>query len=93
MKVFKFSNEKVLKKYGKWFLKMCGNPDNWNVSEKKNNCQVLSQWPSHNATLQCILNQPPSCLHVLWRDIFIRRGYCSPYSKSSESTTGQACVA
>jgi len=23
---FKFSIEKVLKKYGKWFLKMCGNP-------------------------------------------------------------------
>ena len=22
----KFSIEKVLKKYGKWFLKMCGNP-------------------------------------------------------------------
>jgi len=25
--LLKFSIEKVLKKYGKWFLKTCGNPD------------------------------------------------------------------
>jgi len=24
--ILKFSIKKVLKKYGKWFLKMCGNP-------------------------------------------------------------------
>jgi len=33
---------------------------------------------THNATLQCILNQLKRCFHVLLRDVFIRRGYCSP---------------
>jgi len=27
IKVFRFSIEKVLKNYGKWFLKMCENPE------------------------------------------------------------------
>jgi len=33
---------------------------------------------SDHHTLQCIWTQLARWFHVLWRDVFIRRNYCSP---------------
>jgi len=41
--LFLISIEKILKKYGKWFLKMCGNPAylTYDVTHKRNKTQYL----------------------------------------------------